>query len=271
MQAKAFLNISSKFDPNYRAILTQAKRAGYVTPSASQQEKQNQLVIDLKSEGLWSKMDVLRILANDAGLNFSMLNLIDPKKYLMSMDANALNTHNANQSITSAVDINQNYTPSNHAVKYQLNNCCFGFYQTAYTNRDTNEIPLSAGNLTVNGAGGLENTQTNVVSTLHGFSNSILINKAGTIQNTLQNNASRTYYENGFHSVHLLNNVGNYGYNGVWDKATNNVPTGLPTSQFHTRISGATMSFSMFFIGSHLTEAETQTLKTLIDNYTASL
>ena len=50
------------FDADYQAVLNYATSQGYTLPSASQQILQNQLVLDLKSGGIWSKLDSLQYL-----------------------------------------------------------------------------------------------------------------------------------------------------------------------------------------------------------------
>jgi len=42
-------------DSDYQAVLDYATTQGYTLPSASQQLLQNQLVVDLKDGGIWSK------------------------------------------------------------------------------------------------------------------------------------------------------------------------------------------------------------------------
>jgi hypothetical protein len=67
----------SAFDSDYKAILSYAITQGYTLPSEGQQELQNQLVVDLKSLGIWNKLDTLAIFATDGSSDFA---LIDWKK-----------------------------------------------------------------------------------------------------------------------------------------------------------------------------------------------
>jgi hypothetical protein len=53
------------FDTDYQAILSRATTLGYTLPSVSQRIKQNALVLSLKAGGIWTKLDVLYIFAND--------------------------------------------------------------------------------------------------------------------------------------------------------------------------------------------------------------
>ena len=66
------------FDTDYQAVLDRATTLGYTLPSASQQIIQNNLVLSLKAGGIWTKLDVLYIFANDGGSNFGTLNWITP-------------------------------------------------------------------------------------------------------------------------------------------------------------------------------------------------
>jgi hypothetical protein len=44
------------FDADYQAVLDYATSQGYTLPSTGQQTLQNQLVVDLKAGGIWSKL-----------------------------------------------------------------------------------------------------------------------------------------------------------------------------------------------------------------------
>ena len=70
------------FDADYQAVLDRATTLGYTQPSAAQQTKQNQLVLDLKSAGVWSLMDVWYVFATDGDRNFAKINWKSPSNYL---------------------------------------------------------------------------------------------------------------------------------------------------------------------------------------------
>lgn len=69
---------ASLFTPEYQAVLTVASGAGYTLPSASQQTAQNQLMSDLVSSGIYSKMDVFHVYACDGDDNFTLINWRQP-------------------------------------------------------------------------------------------------------------------------------------------------------------------------------------------------
>ena len=81
-------------DADYQAVLDKGTTEGYTLPSASQQEHQNTLVTDLKSAGVWSKLDVLYVFATDGDSNFATLNFKSPSSY-QATKVNAP-THSAN-------------------------------------------------------------------------------------------------------------------------------------------------------------------------------
>jgi hypothetical protein len=66
------------FSAEYQAVLSRATTLGYTLPSASQQAKQNQLIIDLKTNGAWSRLDDFHMFRNDGSREFSTINWIDP-------------------------------------------------------------------------------------------------------------------------------------------------------------------------------------------------
>lgn len=74
------------YDPDYQAVLNYATSLGYTLPSVAQRAKQNQLMLDLKAGGIWSKLDTLRVYANDGGANFA---LIDWKRLALCTAVNS--------------------------------------------------------------------------------------------------------------------------------------------------------------------------------------
>jgi hypothetical protein len=65
---------NSSFDADYQAVLNRAVALGYTLPTPAQQIIQNNLVLSLKAGGIWNKLDVLYIFANDGGSDFGTLN-----------------------------------------------------------------------------------------------------------------------------------------------------------------------------------------------------
>lgn len=63
MKKKMFFNTSVTFSAEYQAILDYATTNSITHPSLSVKTAQNQLVLDLKSYSLWSKLDSLNIFA----------------------------------------------------------------------------------------------------------------------------------------------------------------------------------------------------------------
>lgn len=71
----------SGMDADYKAILDYATTQGYTLPSASQQLLQEQLIIDLKTAGVWSKLDLFYVFATDGDSDFACINFLDPNNY----------------------------------------------------------------------------------------------------------------------------------------------------------------------------------------------
>jgi len=114
---------NSSFDADYQAVLNRATTLGYTLPTASQQIKQNTLVLALKAGGIWNKLDVLYIFANDGGFEFARLNWKTPTLYQATL-INPL-TFTANQGFTgngSSGYINTNFNPAIGTNNYVLNN-----------------------------------------------------------------------------------------------------------------------------------------------------
>jgi hypothetical protein len=114
---------NSSFDADYQAVLNRAVALGYTLPSASQRIKQNTLVLALKSGGIWTKLDVLYIFANDGGSNFGTLNWKAPTLNQATLINSPTFTNN--QGFTgngTSSYINTNFNPATQGVNYTLNN-----------------------------------------------------------------------------------------------------------------------------------------------------
>ena len=68
-------------DADYQAVLDEATLLGYTLPSSGQQTIQNQFVLDLKSAGIWSQLDLLYVMATDGDSNYSLLNWVSPSNF----------------------------------------------------------------------------------------------------------------------------------------------------------------------------------------------
>lgn len=124
-----------EFDADYVAILNYATTQGYTKPSAAQQIKQNKLLVDLKTAGIWSKLDTFAVFATDGNSDFA---LIDWKRLTQYTAVNSP-TFTTNEGFlgngTSSY-INTNFNPATSGVNYTLNNASrFAWIFTAVVNR----------------------------------------------------------------------------------------------------------------------------------------
>jgi hypothetical protein len=73
--------VGGGFDADYQAVLDYATTQTYTLPSESQQALQNQLVVDLKSAGVWSKLDTFYVFATDGDREYAAINWKDPNSF----------------------------------------------------------------------------------------------------------------------------------------------------------------------------------------------
>jgi hypothetical protein len=109
-------------DPDYQAILDYATTQGYTLPSAGQQALQNQLVVDLKDGGIWSKLDTFAVFATDGNSDFA---LIDWKRLTQYTAVNSptftINDGFAGNGTSAYIDTNFNISTG---TNYTLNDAC---------------------------------------------------------------------------------------------------------------------------------------------------
>lgn len=108
-------------DADYQSILDYATTQGYTLPSASQQLLQNQLVVDLKDAGVWSKLDTFAVFATDGNSDFA---LIDWKRLMQYTAVNSptFTTNSGFSGNGTSAYIDTNFNPATSGVNYILNN-----------------------------------------------------------------------------------------------------------------------------------------------------
>jgi hypothetical protein len=105
------------FDADYQAVLDYATTQGYTLPSSGQQILQNQLVVDLKNGGIWSKLDTFGVFATDGDSDFALID------WIRLSDYTAINspTFTTNEGFTgdgTSSYIDLNYNGSINRVNY---------------------------------------------------------------------------------------------------------------------------------------------------------
>jgi len=110
---------SSGFDADYQAVLDYATTQGYTLPSSGQQTLQNQLVVDLKDAGVWSKLDTFGVFATDGDSDFALIDWIRLSQYTaVNSPVFATNIGFAGDGTSAYIDTN--FNPSTQGVNYTL-------------------------------------------------------------------------------------------------------------------------------------------------------
>jgi hypothetical protein len=134
------LSGGSGFDSDYQAVLDFATSEGYTLPSENQQVIQNQLLKDLKSNGIWSNLDAFGVLATDGNSNFALIDWIR----LVTMTANSSPTFQSNLGYTgngTSSFIDTLFSVSD-GTNYQLSDSSFGAYYNNVLTKTDNGIGL---------------------------------------------------------------------------------------------------------------------------------
>lgn len=123
----------SAFDADYQAILDRSTALGYTAPSASQQTLQNTLVTDLKTAGVWDKLDVFYVFATDGDSDFATLNWKAPSSHQVTKVNSP--TFTADSGFTgngSSSYLNTNYDPSTSGTNYTLNDASISIWSNTF-------------------------------------------------------------------------------------------------------------------------------------------
>lgn len=120
------------FDADYQAILDKATALGYTLPSASVQAKQNTLLASLKASGVWAKLDVFYVFAQDGGSAFATLNWKNPNANQSTLVSSPTFVNNGGfQGNGTSSYIDTNFNPATQGVQYTQNNASRYFFTHA--------------------------------------------------------------------------------------------------------------------------------------------
>ena len=252
----------SPFDADYQAVLNYATSLGYTLPSAGQQVKQNKLLIDLKTAGIWNKLDSFRVYATDGSSSYA---LIDWKRLVLCTAVNSptFTTNVGYRGNATSSYINSNYNPTANAVNYTLNSASIFAYISAV--RTVGQIQA------YQGATGVS-TQLLIAAGTNGFGESYINNATTGVNNVttgigfqLVNRINSTtlnvYYQGALQNTNSAITSVSIPNRTIWDFGANNGGTGSLFSNVGNAIIG---------YGANLT-AEQSAFNTAVNTYINSL
>lgn len=115
--------VGGGFDADYQAVLDYATTQTYTLPSESQQALQNQLVVDLKSAGVWSKLDTFYVFATDGDSDFASINWKDPNSFeITEVNSPTFTTNLGYSSDGVSAHLNTNFNLSTDGTNYNQDN-----------------------------------------------------------------------------------------------------------------------------------------------------
>ena len=253
------------YDIDYALILETATVNGFTKPSDDQKDIQNQLIIDLKGVGLWSKLDSFHVFATDGDLGFAY---IDWKRKEVATDSG---TGTIRQNINLSVDqngggkrIDTGYNPDADKVSLTLNSASFGFKISGTSNVSTDDNQCGS---SIDGL-----SQPLGANWLYGssFGCKFYINNttAGGFGNTFRNINNEA---DGFYSVTRDTNDCRLYKNAVLQSTITNSPE-LISSLNHSYLKGVQITKIQYgFVGGYLTTTELGLLEGLMSDYLADI
>jgi len=173
------------FDADYQAVLNRAAPLGgfYTAPTLAQQKLQNTLLMNMKTSGVWNKLDLFLNFANNGSAGFATINWKNPSGNLAIIEGGMPLQTNVGFTGASGSYINTNFSGGN-GTQYSQNNASRYVYMYMYMASATNLID------------GLFGANGNSIRIMN--SNSQLINQGTTnLNSTFTYNTTR-----GMKSIH---------------------------------------------------------------------
>jgi hypothetical protein len=120
------------FDSDYQAILTAG--SAFTQPSSLEQNLQNQLIVDLKSAGIWAKLDAFYMFCNgistDSTGAFARINWKNPSANYGTSQGTGLPPISAKNGFTGNGNggVNLNFNPTSAGLNFNSSNASLGVY-----------------------------------------------------------------------------------------------------------------------------------------------
>ena len=248
------------FDADYQAVLDQASSLGYTAPSAAQQTLQNTLVTDLKTAGVWDKLDVFYVFATDGDSDYATLNWKTPTSFQTTkVNSPTFTTNQGYQGDGSSSYLDTNFNPNTHSTASSQYSIGAGGYQF--------QKPTS--------------TYDNIIGTDNGANDILVATKFTTEQPFYRVNDAQSFRPSfvtsvGFYGVSrsASNRIDAILPDGTTDSSTNAAAAGMPNANllvlsWSTAVKSNAI-VSVAYYGGDLT-SEHSDFKTAVDNYIAGL
>jgi hypothetical protein len=120
------------FSAEYQAILSRATSSGITLPSLANQVNQNKLIEDLKTAGVWDKLDVFYMFANTGSSGFALINWKNPNGTTNASAVGSLTFNGSAFQGAASAFINTNYNPTTQAVNFSQNNAGIGVWKRTH-------------------------------------------------------------------------------------------------------------------------------------------
>lgn len=240
------------FCSEYIYILNYAKYLKCTLPTLSQQIKQNQLLLDLKSSGVWDKLDTFAILATDGNSDFALIDWKRLSQYT-AVNSPTFTTNGGFTGNGTSSYIDTNFNPTIGINKYLLNDASRIYWADQRT----------GGSLTIEGS-----SIAGVNVSVYQDSPSIRINQSS---NSL--NSSVNFAVDGWKSINRTSSTNVELFTGTTQFSRTANSTSLANSnQFFIRggTSYSAIRFRMYAMGQSLV-SENTSFYNAVNTYLTSL
>jgi len=166
------------YEDEYQAILDRATTLGYTLPSDAVKLKQNTLLTSMKADGVWAKLDVFYVFAQDGGADFGTLNWKNPnanQSTLVNAPTFVSNGGLMGNGTSSYIDTN--FNPATQGVQYTQNNASRYFFTHAISGTGRFDGIITSGiNTIVRGASTAQRINSSSNSLLSAFDFTATVN-----------------------------------------------------------------------------------------------
>ncbi len=260
------------FDSDYQAVLSRSAALGYTAPSAAQQTLQNTLVTDLKTVGVWDKLDLFYVFATDGDSDYATLNWKTPSSFQLTKTNSPTFTTNEGFAQSGTASLDTGFILNTSGTNYTQNDAgIFVAFPTLGSTQEVNNSPFGTSvstnylrpRIDVNGSNA---------------NNRIWLNSFSRLESYFVNKKDDTIHFYNRTSSTAVNQRNTDLFNADTRTASGSVTSGALTNdelvllKFTASYFETTANIGIFALGSSLTTAEMEDIETAwYTNYFTSL
>lgn len=250
------------YDADFAKVLKRACQLKFILPTIAERVKINQLFLDLKSSGVWSKQDqILNFAYNNTALqNFSLINWKNPSAAIATLRTGIAFTVNGFKGDAVGGCIDTSFNPFLNGVNYSVNNAgrtAILYFNPAGSVSNSNIDGCSGGGMGGEGMFGFSTVAQRITTPSSALSPAISMDGVGT----------RSINRDDATNIRIIKNATQTSHTQASTSPLTNLPYAILRRDTNFGIGGV----CYHMIGGSLTNTEVQNFRAAYNSYMTNI